>query len=108
MNISEFLLKNNFALCDMPEKSKKTFSPKNNWFGLSTYCPDASFKNGNKKVILSLQGVSCSFAEYKEEHKELWDTMSIKYVCFKNDEKIVYEDYTGIMPNEEFIKDFVK
>ena len=81
-------------------KSRKEYSPKDNWFGVSVYHPDLVLEKDNKKIILSLQG---TLSKWNDAYKELFDTGSVKYICLKENDKIIYENWTGIFPDNNFL-----
>lgn len=96
------------ALMNGFEPRPENFDPYNNWFGLSTYDPDARLTRGNKTIILSLQGIGMP------EPKEITDGWyevakqgALKYLCFYIDEKVIYETWFGQLPEMDFIEQFI-
>ncbi len=99
----------------MPQKEK--FIPKwwekypydQHWLGVSVYHPDASFtKEGfDGELQISLQGMLCGFSE-KEEVKILMEKMACRYICIKINNKNIYETFSGILPPENIVDDFIK
>ena len=82
----------------------KIIQPKNNWFGTSIMEPDTVFVKGNKEMIMSLQGF---LAPYNNSYKELFDNCSIRYICLKDNDVKIYEDWTGNIPSKEVITNFI-
>ena len=89
------------------------FKPYDNWFGVSAcayqgYTPDAILTRGDKKIILSLQGMAMPMPKEKIEG---WDEVAkecnLKYLAFINGEKTEYETYFGQLPSAEFIEQFI-
>lgn len=99
----ELLINNGFELI-MHEKSKQLYDPKNNWHGFSKYNPDGLFQKGNKIAIFSLNGVG---TPYNEKYKELFNTMSCKYIKLKDGNKTIFETWTGELPRKETINSFM-
>lgn len=103
MNISELLIDNGF------EVTPKDFNPKNNWFGVSLYCPYVKFTKVDYKVELSLQSAAIMPDYYTvQEHRELFEAKKSKYIGFYNSNKVMYKSWTGIMPSNEFVDEFIK
>lgn len=90
------------------EGNEKNINPYNNWFGVSTYVPDMILRKGEKKIILSLQGMHMPMPKNKIEG---WDEVAkqcgLKYLAFFNGDKTEYETYFGQLPNDEFIEQFL-
>ena len=82
----------------------KNHNPNNNWFGVSVYEPDLLLVKDEKTIHLSLQGVS---SKWVEKYEHLFQTGSIKYICFRKNDSIEYEDWTGVLPTNEFIQNFL-
>lgn len=99
-----------------PLKHMEGFKPFDNWFGVSVYKPDVKLvKENGRSITLSLQGIYTRFKfdsvkeqqEHYKKYKELYENMSIKYICFKENKQIVYEDFTGKLPEMHFIEKFI-
>ena len=87
--------------------SKKPIYPKNNWFGVSVYNPDLVIKKGTKILIMSLQRFLTPLEGFIK-HKELSKNMGLRYVCMREAENVVYETYTGEIPSDEILNNFLK
>jgi hypothetical protein len=86
----------------------KKFNPYDNWFGVSKNMPECILLRGDKKITLSMQSfLMPKEGFYKEELKPIFDSMSALYLCFKDNGEVVYETYTGILPEMEFIEQFI-
>ena len=89
------------------------FNPYHNWFGVSTcsykgHTPDAILIRGEKKIHLSLQGMSMPFPKRKiKGWNEVASQIGLKYLVFINGEKIEYETYFGLLPSNGFIEQFI-
>ena len=122
MNVSETLLLNGFSEVFQSQWGK--FNPNDNWFGVSLYHPDAKFKNGNKEVELSVQGMLTPSIEeecinFNTDRKDITNDeeqnimvlikkRAIRYVAFKQAGKVLYYSLTGQLPSQDFIQDFIK
>lgn len=105
MNLSEQLISAGFEP-DTLFGSK--FNPKNNWMGVSVYHPDVYFERGDKVVILSVQGALMPIPELTPENWELLQSRGARYVGFSINKVKVYQNWRGVLPDEEFIKEFIK
>lgn len=85
----------------------KKFNPKNNWFGISTYEPDAIFVRGDKKAIFSLQGFYMNSDNILNAPKELLEQCACRYIALHVGEEMIYETYTGVLPSNELIEQFM-
>ncbi len=92
------------------------FNPYENWFGVSVSIvqgmyPDAILSRNNKQIILSKYGICTrtplETEEKYSEFKKLSKSGSIKYLCFKNNDQIEYETFSGELPSNEFIEQFI-
>jgi len=89
-------------------KYPKDLNPNNNWFGVSLYYPNVGLRKGNKMIVLSLQGSWTPFSkEIINEYEVLIKNRSIKYIGFYIDKKPIYQSYTGELPDENFINNFI-
>ena len=84
---------------------KKKISPTTNWFGISLMEPDTIFLKGNKEMVMSLNGVE---SPYNPKFHELFKSKSIRYICMKKDNDIIYEDWTGNLPPKELVDEFIQ
>lgn len=82
----------------------KQINPMNNWFGTSLYEPDTIFIKGNKEMIMSIQGIG---SEWNEKYKELFESVSIRYIKLIDNDKVIYENWTGELPPKEIVKEFL-
>lgn len=82
----------------------KSFSPTLNWFGVSLYSPDRIFLKKEKKITMSLQGM---IIPYNERYDDLFKTKSCRYIKIQDGETILYEDWTGNLPDQELINNFL-
>jgi len=88
----------------------KDFRPYDNWFGVSKMHPDAMLTKGEKKITLSLQGLATPFPYNHANRGEILAALSarsVKYICFQDGEKVVYENYFGELPTTELIEQFI-
>lgn len=84
------------------------FNPYDNWFGVSKYYPEAVLLKGNKKIVLSMQGFLMPNTVYDNpELKPILDDMSCRYLGFSIAGEIVYETFTGELPDMDFIENFI-
>lgn len=83
----------------------RSFNPTLNWFGVSIYSPDRLFLKGDKSMIMSLQG---HIVPYNDKYATLFEDKAIRYIKISNGDKIIYEDWTGNLPDKELIKEFLK
>lgn len=96
------------ALIRSFEVKPESYTPYNNWFGVSLYEPDAIFRRGDKTIILSLQGVLFRHPGYEMEgYEELLKSRAVKYICFKKGGEELYVTHTGILPDNNFIETFL-
>jgi hypothetical protein len=86
-------------------RSKRDVIDFNGWNGVSRYHPDFVLINENKEATFSLQGVLTPLNDF---YKELFDTMSVKYICLKIGDEIIYETWSGEIPDKEIINKFLK
>lgn len=93
----------------------RTFYPSNNWFGIGIMeHPDAEFVRDNKNCVLSLQGVLVAEEMNLMTQQERADNLALiksracKYVRLKVDGKIIYKSYSGVLPPEELLSEFLK
>lgn len=111
MNYSKIFIDRGFEPVTL---SKIDFN--SNWHGASVCHPDIEFKRGEKKIYLSLQGSKMRIPhreEFKTESEyesfiSVARNMSLKYICFIETGKIIYEDYYGKFPDNNFIDKFIK
>lgn len=75
------------------------------WFGLCIDHPDSYFRKDNKIVYLSLQGISMPTPP--KEYDELLKSRSCRYICFKNGKEIIYETFSGEVPDEKTVDYFL-
>jgi hypothetical protein len=86
----------------------KELKPYRNWFGCSLYSPDRILKRGDKTITLSLQGIYTRFDhDALDRYKEIFKECAVKYLCFRNKDEIVYETWTGKLPDIDFVEDFI-
>lgn len=78
----------------------------NNWFGVSVYEPDFLFIRNDKQIIMSLQGASMPIPTTENE-LSLFYARACKYIGFFQGEKTVYESWSGDLPTQEFIENFI-
>lgn len=89
------------------------FNGKDNYFGVSTLCskgytPDAIITKGNKQIAISLQGAFMPMPKLiTPEIQILLNNRSTKYIGFFIDKKAIYQTWSGEMPTEEFINNFI-
>lgn len=86
------------------EFAEKQIRSNENWFGTSLYEPDTIFLKDDKELVMSLQGIS---TPYNSKYKELFDSCSIKYIRLKHKDKVIYENWTGNLPDKETVKQFL-
>lgn len=110
MNIIDDIINNGFKAFGLKfngEKFipyKKEIRSNENWFGTSLYEPDTIFLKDDKELVMSLQGIS---TPYNSKYKELFDSCSIKYIRLKHKDKVIYENWTGNLPDKETVKQFL-
>lgn len=101
------------ALANGFEPFPEYFCPYHNWFGVSAcayegYTPDAVLKRGNKKIIISLQGIMMPIPK---EQIEGWDEVAnqcaLKYLGFFIDDQAIYQTWFGQLPEIDFIEKFI-
>lgn len=90
---------------------KEKFYPYTNWFGVSAgaytgMSPDEVLSKGNKRIFLSIQGMLTP-NEASVLYPELSKQMALKYICFMEGDNEVYKTYTGEVPSEKIIEDFI-
>lgn len=83
---------------------KKQISPTINWFGTSVYEPDTYFVKGDRRLLMSLNGVE---TPHNERYIDLLKTCSCKYIKMEIGDKTIYEDWTGNLPSKEIVKEFL-
>ena len=88
----------------------KDFNPYQNWFGVSVpitlgLYPDAVLKKGNKTIHLSLQGISMPSAPL--ELKKISKAVACKYVALWDGNNLVHESWTGLLPSNELLENFI-
>lgn len=108
--ITESLKQSNFvqkAISNGFTPLPKDFRADSNWFGVSKQHPDAIISRGEKKIILSLQGMLTPESS-DEKVQNLISELGVKYICFKSNDVILYESFFGEMPDNEFINRFIK
>ncbi len=87
----------------------KEINPYLNWFGCSLYSPDLCLKRDGKEIVLSLQGIYTRFADDTGMlYKELLANRAVKYLAFIDGGRILYEDWTGRFPNDQFLLNFIE
>ena len=99
-----------------PEKAKwipnwwESYNPNSGWLGVCVDHPDAMFTKAgtNKKLILSLQGIQTpNYGRWKAGINTLFRNMSVRYICLKVDDKILYESFSGTIPPDSIINKFL-
>jgi hypothetical protein len=87
-------------------------SPYSNWFGVSIYSPDAILlrNKDNKKIHLSFNGATYPLNKIQQNESlmKLARNRSIKYLAFIENGEAKYETFTGELPDNEFIENFIK
>lgn len=99
--ITESLTESNFiqkAISNGFIPDEKDFTPNSNWFGVSKQHPDVILNKDNRTIVLSLNGCLTPYS-INENGK--------KYICFKENNKIIYESFFGELPSVEFIESFI-
>jgi hypothetical protein len=86
---------------------KKPFKTNDNWFGISLYHPDAVFLKGDRKIIMSLQGIYTPM-NVPEKYREIEKKCKLQYIAFVESDNIIYETFTGEIPSIEFVDNFIK
>jgi hypothetical protein len=82
--------------------------PNDNWFGTSRIKPDALLTKGHKQIKLSLQGISMPSPDLQSSDiMALLNNCACKYLAFIDNGKILYQDWTGNLPSNEFIEKFI-
>jgi len=122
MNFIEKILNEGFIergqkeLLDMmPHKEKwiprwwEEYNPSTGWLGIDMDHPDAWFtKEGeDKELILSLQGLLTGMPD-RDEDWLLMKNRAVRYICLKVDGKKIYETFSGKIPPDEIITEFLK
>jgi hypothetical protein len=88
---------------------KLGYHPDDNFFGVSVYHPDIVLIRNNKQVIISLQGVMGIIHFTKDEYcDDVGKKIGLKFIIFKEDDKIIYKNQFGVFPSREFIRKFCK
>lgn len=91
------------------ESTGKDFNPYHNWFGCSLYSPDRELIRDKKTITLSLQGMSMRNPPIMTDGiKKIMDERACKYICFINEGSVVYEDWTGKLPEMGWIENFIQ
>jgi hypothetical protein len=77
------------------------------WFGVCIDHPDSWFcKDGfNGELQLSLQGVQTP--KPNEEDKVLMENRACRYICIRIGDDIIYETFSGEIPPENIINQFI-
>ena len=101
LNFVQAAIQNGFV-ADQPN-----FNPLNNYFGVSVYHPDVILSRGNRKIIISLQGMAPLPKEKPQGYDQALMSGSIKYIGFYQDEVAVYESYFGKLPDGDFLQGFI-
>jgi hypothetical protein len=85
-----------------------SFNPYDNWFGASKNMPEYIMLRGGKKITLSMQShLMPKEAFLNEELHPIFDSLSALYLSFAENGNIVYETYTGVLPEMDFIEKFI-
>lgn len=78
-----------------------------NWFGCSVYEPDLIFTRDQKKIVMSLQGMAMP-KPTRDEDWALIKAGAAKYIGFSENGKVMYESWSGNLPSNEFIENFIQ
>lgn len=80
-----------------------------NWYGCSVYAPDVGFIKGEKTVYLSLQGLVCgmNMTRCTEDELKLAKEGALKYIMFMDNKNVLYRNFVGIFPDDEFVNEFI-
>jgi len=87
------------------------------WFGVCLNHPDLILKRKKKTVILSLSGqlsiiaINRLYRESPEQYNRLLPitySVNCKYICFRDNDKIIFETFTGENPSGEILNQFLK
>lgn len=99
----------------MPHKEKlipkwwEKYPYEKHWFGICIDHPDAWFtKEGfDGELQLSLQGLQMNYPK-KEENKIFMKNRACRYICIKIGKEKIYETFSGKVPPENIVDDFIK
>ena len=99
----------------MPHKEKwipkwwEKYPYDQHWFGVCIDHPDAWFrKEGfDGELQLSLQGIQLGYSEEKGDNI-LISGGACRYICIKIGSTKIYETFSGELPPENIVNDFIK
>lgn len=99
----------------MPHKEKwiprwwENYPYKQHWFGVCVDHPDAWFrKEGfDGELQLSLQGLQTGRPK-NEEDILLMKQTACKYICIKVGKEVLYETFSGVIPPNNIIDEFIE
>jgi len=109
---------------DLLNAGFKMATPHNNFmYGKSTHLneirstlqPDFLFTNGNKRIVISTQGVLTELpigsSRYTDEQVDaiikVAESMKIHFIQLKDGDSIVYENYFGVFPTDDILNEFI-
>lgn len=84
-------------------------NPYDGWFGCNVLftkdkSPDVELFRDKKVITLSLQGL---YTKPTHLYREIWNKVGIRYICFTDKDEILHESWTGELPTQEFIEEFI-
>jgi hypothetical protein len=83
----------------------KEWNPEDNYHGVSTFSPDVLLSKPPFYITISLQGAATPHNE-DEKLKELWQNRKIRYICFAENDTILWQTWSGEIPPNEIIEKF--
>ena len=90
------------------------FSYDDGWFGCNILAspeksPDRILVRGNKEIVLSLQGLAMRWPDKMDDGIEkLMKQCACRYLAFIKNKKILYETWSGTLPDRAFIDKFIQ
>lgn len=88
----------------------KDYNPKNNWFGVSKYHPDALFVRDNKEVIISLGGAFGTIYvpdKILRANIALFNNTAARIIILFENKKITYLNIHGVFPPTKILNEFL-
>lgn len=83
----------------------KEYNTSTGWFGLTMDHPDAWFRKEDNELQLSLQGVQTP--GNWSGHEVLMQNRAVRYICLKFGEQKIYESFSGEVPPDEIVSQFI-
>lgn len=100
MNFAEKAMRAGFA------PTPSDYRPNDNFFGVSTYSPDAQLKKGGKVIAISFGGQYCQ-EFWRMGHGDKEPTHNTKLIGLINSGKPIYVSFDGLVPSNELLESFL-